>query len=326
MGIDFERPPAWRRYLRFWGSNAASDVDEELRFHLESRIAELVAEGWSEEDARRATRERFGDFEAIRLRCRELSEERERSMRRSEWLAEIGQDLRYGWRTMLRAPAFTAVAVLSLAVGIGANTAIFGLLHKIVLEKLPVPDPDRLVQITIQMPDMSGHFSQPFTDDQLNAIQGMRGVTFSNFSGASLQIAVGEDKSPYGFEGVAGSFFSLVGVRPLQGRLITPEDDRTSAQVVVISESLWKHYWPGETSAVGKVMRINDVPFTVIGVTPASFQGVVAFGVFNAAIPLTTMRQIQPDRRNAGEPMSAPSVDWTKGCRRPRSARSCTSA
>ena len=87
--------------------------------------------------------------------------------------------------------------------------------------------------------------------------------------------------------------------------MISPEDDRTAAQVVVISESLWKHYWPGETSAVGKVMRINDLPFTVIGVTPASYQGVVAFGVFNAAIPLTTMRQIRrPERRNAGEPMS----------------------
>src|SRR6185369_12670767 len=103
----------------------------------------------------------------------------------------------------------------------------------------------------------------------------------------------------------AGSFFSVVGVRPLQGRLLTPEDDRTAAQVVVISEKLWKHYWPEETSAVGKVMRINDRPFTVVGVTPASFQGVIAFGVFNAAIPLSTMRQIRiPNRRDAGPPQS----------------------
>jgi putative ABC transport system permease protein len=305
MGIDFERPPAWRRYLRFWGSNAASDVDEELRFHLESRIAELVAEGWSEEDARRATRERFGDFEMIRLRCKELSEQRERSMRRSEWLAQIAQDLRYGWRTMLRAPAFTAVAVLSLAVGIGANTAIFGLLHKVVLEKLPVPDPDRLVQVTVNLPELNGPMTQSFRDEQLDAIRGMRGVTFSNFTGASLRVAAGQDESAYGFDGVAGSFFSVVGVRPVQGRLITSEDDRAAAQVVVISESLWKHFWPAEASAVGKVMRINDHPFTVIGVTPASFHGVVAFGVFNGAIPLTTMRQIRrPDRRDAGAPMS----------------------
>ena len=306
MAIDFERPPAWRRYLRFWGSDVARDVDDELRFHLESRAAELIADGWSEEAAWRAACERFGDFETIRLYCKDLGERRERSMRRSAWLSEIRQDLRYGWRAMWRAPAFTIVAVLSLAVGIGANTAIFGLMYRIVFETLPVSKPEHLVQVVrVFSGAMSGTFPEGMTDDQLDAVRDIPGITFTNFAGANLPLDAGGEEAQHAVDAVEGRFFSVLGVRPLLGRLIAEEDDRTAASVVVLSEALWQHYFAGDRSAVGKTIRIGGQPFTVIGVTPASYQGVIAFGRFDAAIPLSTLRSMgPPQQRGRGQPMS----------------------
>ncbi|MGH7467980.1 MAG: ADOP family duplicated permease [Longimicrobiales bacterium] len=303
MSIDFERAPSWRRYLRFWGSDAASDVDEELRFHLESRVAELVAEGWAENTARRAASNRFGDVERIRTHCRELSEQRERSMRRSEWFSEMGQDLRYGWRTLVHAKAFTLVAVLSLAVGIGANTAIFGLLHKVILERLHVEDPEQLVQLGRVVPEMGGLVAEPVREDQLAAIRELRGIEFTTFGGAYAPVSVGNERSDMEIDGVSGSFFSVVGVRPLLGRLISAEDDRSRAPVVVISEAMWQHYFAGDRAALGKTIRIKEIPFTLIGVTPASYRGVMAFGEFDAAIPQSTLDQVRPARARRGPPL-----------------------
>jgi putative ABC transport system permease protein len=304
MAIDFERAPVWRRYLRFWGSDAAGDVDAELRFHLESRVAELVGEGWDEESARRAAAARFGDVERIRRHCRELREEQERSMRRSEWFSEIWQDLRYGWRTLVHAKAFTLVAVLSLAVGIGANTAIFGLLHKVILERLHVERPERLVQLSRLVPEMGGRVSEALREDQLAAIRDLRGIEFTTFGGAAAPVTVGNERSDMEVDGVAGSFFSVVDVRPLLGRLITAEDDLNRAPVVVISEAIWQHYFAGDRAALGKTIRIRETPFTIIGVTPASYRGVMAFGSFDLAIPESTLDQVRPARGGRrGPPM-----------------------
>ena len=140
-------PPMWRRYLRFWGPDVGADVEDELRFHLEMRARDYQAEGLAPEAAARAARERFGDPERIGGLLRTHDERRQRERHRREVMSELLQDLRYGWRGLVRSRGFTAVAVLTLALGIGATTAIFSVVDAVVLRPLPYPDADRITMV-----------------------------------------------------------------------------------------------------------------------------------------------------------------------------------
>ena len=278
MPVDFERAPAWRRYLRFWGQNSAADVEAELSFHIESRVAELQASGMSADEARRAALERFGDVTTIRTRCRDLSEERERSMRRSELLTDIVQDLRYGWRSLRSTPAFALVAVLSLALGIGANTAIFGLLHATMFARLALPSPQELV--TVQP---NGFSHQSF--QRLNASGAMRLTASTSFMAT---IAIGEARDWSSVDLVAGSYFPLLGARSALGRLIHPEDEERGETVIVVSDAFWRERLGADPGAIGSKVLVNGVPFTVIGVTEPTFRGLIFPGAFRTAVPLST--------------------------------------
>jgi hypothetical protein len=139
--------PAWRRYARLLGVNPRADTDEELNFHLEMRVRDYMRRGMDEAEARRAAESRLGDLERVRRECEVEGVAVVRERRRSEWIAELRQDVRYGARSLLRAPSFTAMAVLTLAIGIGATTAIFSLVHSVLLAPLPYAEPDRIVRV-----------------------------------------------------------------------------------------------------------------------------------------------------------------------------------
>ena len=145
----------------FWRRSVADQVDEELDFHLEMVTRDLIARGWSEPDARAEARRRFGDLAEVGARCRKLGLEHERNVRRAEYLAELRQDVRLAFRHLRLAPAFAAVAVLTLVLAIGANTAIFSAVSAVLLRPLPYPHADRLTAFWGTMGDAPGHHAPP---------------------------------------------------------------------------------------------------------------------------------------------------------------------
>ena len=147
---DDDRVPAWRRYLRLTRSSNAGDVDDELAFHLQSTIDEYIAAGMTRDEASEAARRKFGDVDGISKTLYNLSEQRERTMDRSEWWASIKQDVVFGLRQLRKSPGFTAIALLTLALGIGANSAIFSVVYAVLLSPLPYGNSDRVLSVTAE--------------------------------------------------------------------------------------------------------------------------------------------------------------------------------
>jgi hypothetical protein len=145
---DEKRPvPAWRRYLRFLGTDVRADVDDELEFHIEMIAARLAAEGVAPDEARARARREFGDIERARQLCEGIGAERERRGEWAELVGSVRQDIRFALRGLARSPGFALAIVLTLALGIGSSTAIFSIVRGVLLRPLPFSDPDRLVRI-----------------------------------------------------------------------------------------------------------------------------------------------------------------------------------
>ncbi|HEU4630287.1 MAG TPA: ABC transporter permease [Gemmatimonadaceae bacterium] len=265
---DPPRVPAWRRYLRFWGPDVDADVDDELRFHLQMRIDDNLARGLAPEAARAEALERFGDVERVRAACRTIGHQRESAMKRTEHLATLRQDLRYAARTLRRAPGFTLAAVLSLALGIGANAAIFTLIDAVVLRPLPgIAHPEALVELS------TSSISYPAYRDIRDESGAFAG--FAGYRTRPMSLSTGDGASVISGGIVSGNYFPLLGVRAALGRTFAPDEDRPGSRIpaVVLSHGLWQRAFGGDSAVVGRTVRINAHPFTVIGVAPRGFRG-----------------------------------------------------
>src|SRR5689334_4583287 len=144
------RAATWRRYLRFWGPRAEADVDDELAFHIDMRARDYMARGMSEPDARRAATRRLGDLAEARAECIAIGSRRERRMTRAQLVDAFVQDVRFAWRTLGRQKAWTAVAIATLALGIGANTAVFSVVNALLLHPLPYPNANRIAFVYLE--------------------------------------------------------------------------------------------------------------------------------------------------------------------------------
>jgi putative ABC transport system permease protein len=267
----------------FFKSKMEEELNEEAHFHLEREIEENIARGMSPEEARYAALRSFGGVERVKEESRD-----ERGVR---LLEEVWQDLGYGARMLRRSPGFTAVATLSLALGIGANTAIFSVLYAVLLRPLPYRDPNHLVLIfskgredqrePILLDDFAILKSQSQSFEAMSIFYKNTGISRVNLTGAAEpEVAQG------GF--VSADFFPLMGMAPQIGRLFTIEEETQRNRVVILSQGLWNRRFGGAPDAVGRMLQIDGVDFQVIGVMPATFQFPARETQFWA--PITTNR------------------------------------
>ena len=253
----------------------AHDIDREMAFHLAERADELIARGMDPVRARDEARRRFGNLG--------LQKERTRERDLFAWLDTSVADLRYALRSLRAAPAFALVAILSLGLGIGANTAIFSILNAVMLKSLPVNHPEELVAV------VRDKEADEFTNPLWEAIrdrQDMFAGAFA-FGDANFSLSAGGEARHVNASWVSGGFFSTLGVRAARGRLFTTADDvRGCAPIVVLGYGFWQSEYGGDANIVGKRIAFNGHPFSVVGVTDPAFFGVDVGNKPQAYVPL----------------------------------------
>ena len=298
--MDWARRFWLRLQTLFRRNRSAQRLNDEIEFHLDQQIAENVAAGMSPQEARHAATRTFGNTTFLKEETRETWG--------WTWLEQIVGDTRYAARMLRRAPGFTAVAVLTLALGIGTNTAIFSLINALGLRPLPVQKPEELVLI---MPanERNGDwgFSYPLYEAVRDENRTLAGV-FVN-AGGPMNVSVDgqAELAPNGGEYVSGSYFSTLGVEAVAGRTFTPAEDRVPGQnpVAVISYGYWRRRFALSPSVIGKAIYLNGVPFTIIGVTPPRFFGLLVGDSPDITVPMTMYPQL-----NSGSTQLSNAGSW----------------
>jgi predicted permease len=285
------------------------DVDDELAFHLEMRAQRLIAAGWSPDAAPQEALRQFGDVAAVRHDCVIMDEQRERAMKRAYVMEEFQQDVVYALRTLRRNIGFTLVIVCALAIGIGANTAIFTLINAVLVRSLPVQHPEQLV--AIGNPVRVNSFSQgsPRTDllaypvykDIRDHNRSFTGVLATGRAGR-LDVRIdgtnGEFEHPRG-RFVSANYFSVLGIRPAAGRVFNGTEDETpgSSPVATISHGYWTRRFHNDPAAIGRSIVVQGVRVTIIGVTLPSFTGEIVGASPDLWLPIGMQDALHPHQR-----------------------------
>ena len=265
-------PPGIRRALSLPSSaeRLAADLDDEVRFHIEMRIADLVAGGMSPAAAQVEALRRFGDAEDLRDYCKSIEVPHMRRMHLREWWESWLQDVRYGLRQLSRTPGFFIIAITTLALGVGATTSIFSVVRGVLLRPLPYPDPDRVVAVWQLNDGKKNTFSSAnFADVQA---QSRSFAALAEFVPAGV-VSVSGIPEPVRARTAAVSrdFWEVLKAKPIIGRLFATDEMRIGGPgSALVSHAFWQRALAGSPSALGQKLIIADEPFTVVGVMPAS--------------------------------------------------------
>jgi predicted permease len=312
----------------FRSKSMETELDEELRARLEHQVEKYVQSGVPVEEVRRRARLEFGGLDQVKEECRDA--------RGVNFIETLIRDVRYGLRMLVKSPGFTAVVVVSLALGIGANTAIFSLIDAVMLKMLPVRDPEQLTLLNWAaqgspgvMPangiihsltgnmdqDKTGRFtSRSFSYPTFEQIHDRNDVFSRVFAFADPdRVNLNVNGQPRWAEAelVSGDYFSGLGLAAVAGRRITEADDQAgAAPVAMISYGCWERQFGREASVVGKAIAINNVPFTIIGVTPPEFFGLQPGRSLDLWLPLHTQPQVEPSWAQGGHSKFIANDDW----------------
>jgi putative ABC transport system permease protein len=279
-------------FLRAWlgRSRMEREMDREMRFHLEARAADLESQGMSRADAERRARQDFGDV----IRWKEAG----REARGLRLVDDLAGDLRFTARTLQRTPGFTLAAVVSLALGIGSSTAIFGLFDVLLLRELPVRHPQELVHVTTsgERGDAhSGSSNYPWFQEVSS-----RSDLFAETMLARhdvYKVGIRGRVEPLTGQRVTVNYHTMLGVQPVLGRIFGPGDrpEAGAPPVAVISHALWQRRFSGSADVVGATITVDQQPYTIIGVTPPAFRGILVGWTTDVTMPLDTSEFRDPN-------------------------------
>jgi len=298
--------------LRLWGTfkNRDAEVEEELRFHLEMAEQDALRRGASDREARLRTGQPAQAADSLRDQWT------------IGWLRDLFADTRYGARILGRSPLFTAAAIGSLALGIGANTAIFSLMDALLMRFLPVHNPSELVELTLVE---QGRRVNSFSYPPIAALAAQKDI-FSGVAGCttySFDFTSGAETMRLPGAWVTGEFYRMLGVEPFAGRLIAPRDDRPGATpVAVLSYAYWRSRFAGDFGVIGRTIQIENQPVLVIGISPRGFDGAIVGSTANLTLPLGVLPQLFPERSR----MLDATAQWMRVLARPRTGVSTAQA
>jgi predicted permease len=269
--------PRWRRYARMFGPDPAADVEDELSFHLQAKVDDLVAQGSSPEAARQEAERQLGDIRALQQIGASIGEQMERRKRLKDYWSDLLQDLRYAFRTFGRDRGFAAVSIVILALAIGANIAVFSVVNTLLLRPLPFPNSQELVWIA-PPPTNCGFSCATYSADayeefraQSRVYQDVSGYEAFTTPDNMRLMGRGEPVPATSIE-VIGNFFHVLGVQPAMGRVFTADEVRGGSHpVAVLTDAYWRRQFAADPDIVGKALDLNGMPITVVGVLPAGF-------------------------------------------------------
>jgi len=286
---------SWRRFFHRarWDDERRRELEAYLQFETDDNIAR----GMAPDAARAAAQRKLGNATLVR--------EEIYTMNTLGWIDSVWHDLRYAARVLRRSPGFTIVAILSLMLGIGANTAIFQLIDAVRLRALPVPHPETLVEVRVdthnkgRVGSTSGRYSRmtnPLWEQLRNEPTGL--TDLFAWGTATFDLSSGGESRPVDGMWVSGSLFDALGVRPQAGRLIAAGDDRRgcASSGVVISDRFWRREYHGDAGVIGQSLRVDGVPMPIVGVSEPGFFGLEVGRSFDVAVPICAQAQINPDQ------------------------------
>ncbi len=269
------RPTGVRRVFRLPSTEdrLARDLDEEVAFHVERRVARLIAEGVPYDEARAEALRQFGDVDDLRTYCHDIERAHMQRMHTAERVESVMQDARVAFRQMRKSPGFSFAAALTLALGIGATTALFSVVNGVLLKALPFPAPDRLVQVTGL--NAKGDVLRNFADPTFEAIAERNRSLSAIAEMNSYYVTVSNDGEAMRLSAswVSSQFFDVLGVKPAAGRFFVPEEQqRGAAKAAVISYALWQRLFAGTNKAIGAKLPSGSSSITVVGVLPKGLE------------------------------------------------------
>ena len=303
------------RRLKPWLRRGAveRELDAELRAHFEQLVRGFMEEGTSEAEARRRARIEFGGMEQVKEEVRE-----------SRWVwrwEELWRDVRHAWRALRRSPATTVAAIVTLAIGLGANTAVFSVLHAALMRSLPVERPEELVLL--------GWRSKEWPERVMDVLRGasesgsgvMRAGGFSDLTfkylrehgepSAEVMAFTGLGRTSLSAQGraeiglgqlVSGNYYTMMGVKPAAGRLFSTADERSGVPLVVLSHRFWDRFYGRSPSAIGSALKINGAAFTVLGVSERGFEGAELGESPDVSVLIEQQRLLAESQMVTGQP------------------------